>query len=407
MIVRNYLVGEFKMTPCKTDFSIASGITKFQALYRGYNTRKYTLLPTPPLNASICKRINDFIRSSRSNVGKDTCSITSSTNEGMRFFIKWDRNNEALSLLFPAEEAVGAGAWKRFFASNTVKILFADKKRQIKEFESVWIDARDEVVDEVRIQEFLYGRFAEERPMGVYFLEAWEKIHQSIYTQRRLINQLDGTKFDAPFQKALCIRDIARNLAWMHKQGMVHGDVSLKNILVEERVDDEGVLRLVAYLTDFGSTKPWGASQDRRLDDYVRWDPCKCFAGISTPLTDWYGFVVTNILAWFPEMTSYLKWEKFKLTRQMVFDRETRGDFVSDEVYWRDSIPYKSFSDLTSEEQQAWHLLILICRKSAQLYLYLQDRPGEISKEEVKALEIEEKCLQMASVRLDSRGCFE
>ena len=340
--------------------------TKFQSIYHDYITRKYIIFPSSLLNASVCDQINTFIKSNRWQIS----NISSEINEGKKFFIKWDKNHEMLFLLFPGEDAVGSGFWKKFFASSTIKIPLISKKKEIKEFESVWIEADNKTVDEVRIQEILYKQFIKEKPVGVYFLEPWEQIHQNIYTQRRLINQLDGTKFNEPFQKSHCIRDIARNLAWMHKQGMIHGDVSLKNILVEEKRDDEGLLRLVSYLTDFGSTKAYGASQDRKLDDYVRWDPCKCFADINTPLTDWYGFITTNILAWFSEMAGHLKWENFIFTRQMVFANESLGNFVSDASYWTGS---KLFSDLTPEEQQAWHLFISICRKSTQLYLLFKD----------------------------------
>lgn len=379
---------------CTPQFN--EGVTKFQSACRGYVSRKYTIFPSPSLNSSICNQVNDFIKSNKRKID----NVTSEINKGKKFFIKWDKNREEISLLFPREEAVGSGFWKKFFASNTIKIPLTPQKKEIREFESVWIEADNKTAHEVRIQEFLYKQFIKEMPMGVYFLEPWEQIHQNIYTQRRLTNRLDGTKFDDPFQKAHCIRDMARNLVWMHKQRMIHGDVSLKNILVEERIDDEGFPRLVSYLTDFGSTKTWGANQDRKLDDYVRWDPCKCFADINTPLMDWYGFVVTNILAWFPEMAIHLKWENFISTRQKVFDHESRGDFVSDAFYWTGPKP---FNDLTFEEQQAWHLLISICRKSAQLYLYFKESLGEISKEEVeqgmieiKASEVIEECLQFA-----------
>lgn len=377
---------------------INNAATKLQSFYRGHISRKYNVFPTHFLNSSICGKINDFIQLNRARL----CNVTSEFDEGRNFFIKWDKSNEVLSLLFPTKDAVGSGAWKKFFASNTIKIPLTEKKREIREFESVWIEADHKTINEVGIQKFLYNKFTNDIPVGVYFLEPWEQIHQNIYSQRRLINKLDGVKFNDPFQKARYIRDIARNLAWMHKQGMIHGDVSLKNILLEERVDNEGFPRLVSYLTDFGSAKSWGASQDRKFDDYVRWDPCKCFADINTPLTDWYGFIVTNILAWFPEMTAHLKWENFISIRRMVFENESRGDFFPDAFYWTGP---KCFQDLPLDQQQIWHLFISICRKSAQLHLHFKDNLEEISKEdveqamiEIKASEIINQCLHFADM---------
>ena len=372
------------------------GAVKFQSLYRCYITRKYTILPSVALHPVICDQINVFIKSGK----RLTMDVTAEINEGRRFFIKWDKDRKVLYLIFPNKDIVGSGAWKKFFSSNTLQIPLTAKKREIKQFASVWMEADSETDSEIRIQQFLYKRFIEEKPRGVYFLEPCEQIHLNIYTQRRLINRLEETKFNDPFHKSICMQDIARSLIWIHQQGVVHGDVYLKNVLVEERMDEEGVLRLVPYFTDFGSAKRWGAESCRELDDYVRWDICKCFADINTPLMDWHGFIVTNIMTWFPEMGSHLKWDKFISIRERVFRNEFRGDCVSDALYW---IDYKPFSALTPMEKQAWHLFISICRKSTQLYLYFENRTKQISKEEVeegmievKASEVVAQCLQFS-----------
>lgn len=371
------------------------GATKFQALFRGYLTRKYTVLPTPSLTPLIATQINAFVKEARHH----KIDVTSELSEGKKKFIKWDKKLGVLTLLFSHEDAVGSGFWKKCFSGHTVKIPLPLSQKEIKPLESVWIEG--DIAKEVEIQKFLFDRFREERPKGVYFLEPWEHIHKNVYTQRRLINKVE---FPDPLQKALGLRDIARTLAWIHQQRVVHGDVHLKNILFEEQRDEDRVVRLVPYLTDFGSAKIWGADPEK-LDDYVRWDACKCFAGINTPLMDWQGFIVTTIVSWFPEMTSYLKWEKFKLIRRIVFENECKGTFLSAEVYW---IGYKPFIDLTRWEQGAWNLFIALCRTSAQLYLAIKHTVGEITAEEVEkamlkvpAADLIKECLQFADDMCD------
>ena len=378
-----------------------NGIIKFQSLYRGYIARKYTILPGPIINAVLCNQINAFIKLGRRQVTDVTLEI----KEEKKFFIKWDKNQEALSLVFTSENLVGSGFWKKFFSANTIKISLANKKKEIKQFESVWIEVDSKTTNEIRIHELLYQQFIREMPKGVYFLEPLEQVYQNIYTQRRLINRLDKTKFNDPLQKAYCMRDIARGLTWIHQRGMVHGDVYLKNILVKEQIDDEGFLRLVSYLTDFGSTKIWGADRTRKFDDYVRWDCCKCLADINTPLMDWHGFIITNIVAWFPAMITDPKWEKFISTRQIVFQNEFSKTVVADASYW---IGYKPFKDLNPLEQRAWDLFVAICKKSTQLYLYFKDSTDEISQEavgkgmvEVNAVEVIKECVQFADEMCD------
>jgi Protein kinase domain. len=288
---------------------------------------------------------------------------------------------------------------EKFLSSNTIQIHLTNKKKEVKSFESVWIEMEDKSIHEVRSQEFLYKKFVNENPKSVYFLAPMEQIHQNVYFQKRLINRLENININ-DLQKAYCLRDIAKNLTWMHDHGMAHGDIHLKNVLFEERIDDQGLLRLVCYLTDFGSSRTFGAVENRKLDDYFRWDSCKCLADINTPLVDWQGFMITNIVAWLPEMVSELKSKTFISTRQMVFENESNGIFTSDEFYWKG---HKPFTELTPIVQQAWHLFIAICRKSAQLYQHFKYREGEISKDEVaqklievNAQEVVTGCIQFA-----------
>ena len=110
-----------------------NGVIKFQSLYRGYITRKYTILPTPIINAVLCNQINAFIKLGRRQVTDVTLEI----KEDKKFFIKWDKNHEVLSLVFPTENLVGSGFWKKFFSANTIKISLTTKKKEIKQFESV------------------------------------------------------------------------------------------------------------------------------------------------------------------------------------------------------------------------------------------------------------------------------
>lgn len=340
--------------------------------------------------------MNAFLQAGR----RQASHVLSEINEERKFFIKWDKKHNRLSLCFYTEEIIGSGFWKQCFSATTIRVSLTGQKKEIEQFASVWIKVDETTMHEITIQEFLYEQFIREMPKGVFFLEPWEQIHENIYHQKRLINRLEGTKFDDPVQRAYYMRDLARNLTWIHRHRIVHGDVHLKNTLAKEQTDDEGMFRLVSYLTDFGSAKRWGANEERKLDDYVRWDCCKCFADINTPLMDWHGFIVTNIVAHFPEMTSHLKWDKFISIRQLVFENESRGIVLSDDFYW---VGYKDFSELPLLEQRAWLLFISLCRKSTQLYLYFRTSRGKISEEDVETAMIEintaevvEKCLQFA-----------
>jgi serine/threonine protein kinase len=384
-----------EFSPRFTLNQLNAGATKFQSLYRGYITRKYTFLPSLILDRSVCDRLNAFLRLNRLISG--ACEVI----EGKKYYIKWAKGEKVVTLLFPQETLIGSGFWKSFFSARTVKIFLGSPRKIVEQFESVWTVADDKTVDEVLVQKNLRDRFIQEKPPHVYFLEALEQIHGHLYMQRRLTNSFDDTQLNNPFQKSRYMRDLARNLAWMHKQGWMHGDVSLKNTLVEERIDDEGVNRPVLYLTDFGSSRTWGATEIRNLDAYVRWDPAKCFADINSPLVDWYGYSVTSIITWFPEMATSLKWEKFISTRQTIFENELRGNFDSEDSYWTDT---RSFADLSPMEQKIWRLFVAICRKSSELYLHLKDRQGEITKAEIfrimdliNSKEIERLCLLFAN----------
>ncbi len=351
--------------------------TKIQSFFRGYQIRKSIVLPSPLLDLLLCSQINSFLSQGK-GVERD---LSAEIIKDRKFFIKRDKNQGILTVVFPREDLIGSGFWKKCFSATNLKIPLNGNKRDVNQFQSVWMQLDIKMIQEMELHKFLYDRYMEQKPRGIYFLEPWEHVHENTYTQRRLINKLDETEFEDPVQKSRCLRDIARTLVWIHRQGVVHGDVHLKNMLVERRIDEEGILRLVPYLTDFGSTKAWGAGRERNLDDYVRWDTCKCFADINTPLVDWHGFIVTNIVSWFPEMASHLKWGKFITTRYTVFQDVCKGDFQSAELYWTDCKP---FSDRTRQEQRAWKLFIALCVKSTELYLYLSDKTAEITKEEIE-----------------------
>jgi IQ calmodulin-binding motif. len=57
---------------------------KFQSLYRGYITRKYTILPNSILKPCICNQINAFTKNARRKIG----NISSELYHEKKFFIK-------------------------------------------------------------------------------------------------------------------------------------------------------------------------------------------------------------------------------------------------------------------------------------------------------------------------------
>ena len=170
------MITEHIRSPFNLSALCTQGITKFQALYRGYSTRKYTVFPNSILSALVCNRVNSFIQSNRRFVTDGSSEII----EGGKFFIKWDKKQEELSLLFPREDLVGSGAWKKFFSSNSIKIPITGGKRDIQQFESVWTEVDSETIDEISIPKVLYEQFIREKPIGVYFLEPLKQIHQNI-----------------------------------------------------------------------------------------------------------------------------------------------------------------------------------------------------------------------------------
>jgi thiamine kinase-like enzyme len=367
-----------------------SNATVIQSLFRGYLTRKYTFFPTSSLSFPICRLVNDFIQSNKNRV----FTFLSAEDQSNNFLIKWDCSEKLITFVVPKRELVGSGFWKKCFSCTNFYIKLINKDVEV--VESVWMTAGSDFSKELKIQEFLYDKFTAQSPEDVFLLRPWERIHEKFFTQKRLISISTQDHLQSHTEKVECLKNLSKTLAWMHEQEVIHGDVHLKNLLMEEQIDPEGYCNRIFYLSDFGSSRFIGVDQDYKMDNYVRWDICKCLLGANTPLLDWHGFMVTAIALLIDEEGSRLKWEQFILVRDAVLEDEYEGR-SSGNNYWVGS---NSFNQLSRLQRNSWSLFISSCQKSAHLYRFLKEIGPDISEEDLKkglaetnALEVRDQCL--------------
>ncbi len=363
-------------------------ISCIQRAFRCYLSRKYTLSPgdlKPFLSFQpylVCEEANRFLREGKTL----TRRVESLPN--ITYHLRWDKAAGELWLVFPESAQTMSGGNKVITPSNTLYVPLTAGKREVAAGQSVLIRASTLVEEGNEIHRRIYQAWLKEKPEGVYIMEPFEKLEEGLYTQPRLETDLYRLfkNGESPKLMAEYLRDMTRTLAWIHKQGYIHADVTMGNFLMEW---NESVQRKVPYIFDFDYADLPGAPLEKFKEDYCHWDPAMSEGNIFSPYTDYYGLTVAHLRLQFPGLDD----KEIKEMRNAVFNNVN----LPNAAYWKKD-PFAN-----EIQKEVWDLFIDICKDSTKLYRQLHIAytlsQGQLGRwvDRIKTFDVAKRSLELAN----------
>lgn len=309
----------------------------------------------------LCREVNSILALRR--------DFEEATRSADGIYFAWSKKKSTISIIFPTFPVVqiAEGAHKKIFGSVTVEVSFA-RFKEIKTFHSVLIHLKDDpniVYEGNSLHEKVYALWLRERPPEVYIAEPMVRLQTRLYTQRRYNSDLYFFLLtEQPLEtKFALFEDMRRSIAWLHRQGVIHGDIKTGNFLIQHKT------RVAACMADFDFAGTSGRYAPSITCLHSLWDPCSSFTGVMTPYRDWYALALMYVLTFVP-----IKFSPIDLMqiRYRVADNLNADNLVN-------------VTPLSPLHKRMWQIFIDICKESAKLYQRFKAEQGPISKEQVDA----------------------
>lgn len=320
--------------------------------------------------------VNTFLWKNR-HVSKASEQIPQHDN----YFLYKDKGTGLVSLLFKTlpERVVGSGQYKVYHESTTIDLPLPSNHDEAEKYLSVIMKPYDPAhLESIREgNEDLIDLLKKDKPKGVYLSLPLIEFKEGIFTMRRYAGCGESFNIYNDLQSYLW-RDMTRTILWVQEQKKYHQDVNWKNFLVDVAVDHEGIKRGIAYLIDFDSMDIAGAHpmHKRNPTEFKSWDASRCYGSITTPFVGYYGLIQSHLILWTENDSLEAVRRKIHWVIANNLLRRTPREY------------YVKFvgrsKPLSSLQERAWNLFILICEESSKVCLKLKDIEVLITPEMVE-----------------------